>query len=122
MRCQVRNNKKCTLSLTHCRDTKDVLEILKGLFFFIYCPLLPLWWAVEFFFEWIRRKRRQKRRLQEYRQKKQAKQTKDEQTYLMLDQYFRGTTEKKVVDFKNEAKKTNKKSKKGNHLRKHVIL
>lgn len=94
------------------RDTKNLLEILKGLFFFIYCPLLPLWWLVEFSFEWIQRKRRRERRRKEFIAKKKERQAKEENTYLMLDKYTRGTKEKKVIDFDAEKNKVKKKKQK----------
>ena len=93
------------------RDTQNVIEIFKGLFFFVYCPLLPLWWILEFFIEWIMRKRRRERRRRQFIKKKADKRSKDENTYLMLDKYTRGTTEKKMIDFNEEKKKTNSKKK-----------
>ena len=93
------------------RDTQNVIEIFKGLCFFVYCPLLPLWWILEFFIEWIMRKRRRERRRKKFIKKKADKRSKDENTYLMLDKYTRGTTEKKMIDFNEEKKKTNSKKK-----------
>ncbi len=95
--------------------TKSILGILKGLFFFIYCPLLPLWWSLEIVYEWYMRRRARQRRKIEFRAKKEAKQMEDKDKYLLLDKYTRGKKEKKVVDFKKQMKKTNDQAK-GNIL------
>ncbi|XP_019853252.1 PREDICTED: uncharacterized protein LOC109582771 [Amphimedon queenslandica] len=84
----------CVVKTTH-----DIMEIIKATFFFIYCPLLPLWWILEILFEWLMRKRRKQRRLKEYRRKKAEKQKKKEDTYLMVDDFSRGIKQKMVVDF-----------------------
>lgn len=80
------------------------MEIIKATFFFIYCPLLPLWWSLEILFEWLMRKRRRQRRLKEYRSKKAEKQKKKEDTYLMVDEFSRGIKQKMVVDFEIKGK------------------
>lgn len=75
------------------------LEICKGLFFFIYCPLLPVWWVVDFFWEYGKRKWRRHKRKKRYRARKAAMRAQEEQAFLMLDQYTRGKVERQIVDF-----------------------
>ena len=91
------------------RDTKPCLEICKGVFFFVYCPLLPLWWVLDFVWEHIKRKWRRHRRKKRFRALKAAEKAKKENTYLMLDQYTRGKVEKQIIDFSKETKAKRKK-------------
>jgi len=96
------------------RDTKPLLVICKELFFFIYCPLLPLWWILDFMWEYSRRKWRRHKRKKRFREKRAARRAQKEKTYLMLDQFTRGKVERQIIDFDKEVKaKKNKKPKKG---------
>ena len=96
------------------RDTKPLLVICKELFFFIYCPLLPLWWIVDFVWEYGRRKWRRHKRKKRFREKRVASKARKEKTYLMLDQFTRGKVERQIIDFDKDVKaKKEKKLKRG---------
>ena len=86
------------------REKNNFCEVLKGLFFFIYCPILPFWWAVEFMFVWIQRKRRRRRRIAEFKKKKEQKQHKKHETFMMVDKYSR-EKEKKFIQFEKARQK-----------------
>lgn len=88
-----------------------MFEVCKGLFFFIYCPLLPFLWLIEMTIEWIQKRQKKARRKREYRAKKEERQKQKDNTYLLLDKYTRGEKEKKLIDFKKEKKKAQKKRK-----------
>ena len=94
------------------RDTMPCLEICKGLFFFIYCPLLPLWWVVDFIWEYGKTKWRRHKRKKRYRARKAAMRAEEEQTFLMLDKYTRGKVERQIVDFDQQVRE--RKEKKAN--------
>lgn len=122
--CQVRcvsiQAAKCVFIAADCyglvpsRDTKPLLVICKELFFFIYCPLLPLWWILDFMWEYSRRKWRRHKRKKRFREKRAARRAQKEKTYLMLDQFTRGKVERQIIDFDKEVKaKKKKKPKKG---------
>ena len=91
-------------------NTKSVLEICKGVCFFIYCPLLPLWWIVEWVFTMIRRKLRQARRRKVLEKRRAQQKDKEHKTFLMLDKFTRGAVEKRVFDFDEEKKKVEERS------------
>ena len=98
------------------RDTKPIWETCKGLFFFFYCPLLPLWWILDFLWVYAKRKWRRHKRKKRYRALKAAQRAKKDKTFLMLDQYTRGKVEKQIVAFdKNVKQKKKKKVEKGQH-------
>lgn len=96
--------------MMHCSDTKSICEIIKGLFFFFYCPILPLWWIVEISFERCMRNRRKNRRRAAFKKKKALQRENDKKTYLLLDKFSRGLKEKKIIEFstKTGKKKTTK--------------
>ena len=90
------------------------LEICKGLFFFVYCPLLPLWWIVDFVWEYGKRKWQRHKRKKRYRDMKASMRTEKEQAFLLLDQYTRGKVERQIIDFDKEIKtRKEKRLKKG---------
>lgn len=79
------------------RETKSMLEIIKGTCFFIYCPFLPLWWVVEFAIELIKRKVKRNRRREAYRKAKVKKMKAKAKEFLSMDDYVRGKTTKKKL-------------------------
>ena len=84
-------------------------DICKGLFFFFYLPMLPLWWSLEFLWEFIKRKYRRHKRKKRFRAMKAEKAAKQKKYYLSVDQYSRGRIEKQIltIDKKiTEIKKT----------------
>ena len=86
------------------KDTMPCLKILKGLFFFFYCPLLPLYWSLEFFCIYLKRKWRRWKRIRAYRVRKEEKEAKKQQQYLHMDDYSRGILEKEMVTLDKELK------------------
>ena len=88
------------------------LEICKGLCFFFYLPLLPLWWIVELLWEYGRRKWQRHKRKKRYRVMKAAKVEQEKEQYLSVDQYTRGKVEKQILGIsqKNQEKKERKKN------------
>jgi hypothetical protein len=94
-------------------------DICKGLFFFFYLPTLPLWWAVEFLWVFVKRKRQRHGRKKRYRAAKAKRVEKEKDCYLSVDQYTRGKVEKQILDIsqKTKARKTQQK-KKGSHTHK----
>ena len=88
-------------------------DICKGLFFFFYLPTLPLWWTLDFVWSFIRRKCNRHKRKKRYREVKARQAAKEEEYYLSVDQYTRGTVEKQIleVDRLNKAKKTRQQQK-----------
>ena len=94
-------------------DTMPCLEICKGLFFFFYLPTLPLWWTIEFIWEFGRRKWQRHKRKKRYRALKASREAKNKDQYLSVDQYTRGKVEKQILDIsqKNQDKKDKKKNK-----------
>jgi hypothetical protein len=96
------------------KKKNDLLEICKGLFFFLYCPLLPLWWSMDFFIRYTIRCIRRRRRMREYKKKKALKQEKKDkrfkEQYLLVDEYSRGAKERKFVNFDKVKSKAKKKA------------
>ena len=88
------------------------LEICKGLFFFFYLPLLPLWWTVEFTWDLICRKWRRHKRKKRYRALKASQAEKEKNQYLSVDQYTRGKVEKQILGLNKKIK--NKKARQRN--------
>lgn len=86
------------------RDTMPCCEICKGLFFFLYLPLLPLWWAVDFLWEFGRRKWRRHKRKKRYRAVKESQGKKNKECYLSVDQYTRGKVEKQILGISQKIK------------------
>lgn len=79
------------------KDQMACVTICKGLFFFFYCPLLPFYWILEFFFLFLRRKWRRRKRIQAFRAERAEKEAKKQQQYLHMDEYSRGQVEKEIV-------------------------
>lgn len=92
-------------------------DICKGLFFFCYLPLLPLWWILEFLWEFGWRKWRRHKRRKRYRALKASQTEKAKDEYLSVDQYTRGKVEKQILGLnkKIKDKKTRQKNR-GNGL------
>lgn len=80
-------------------------DICKGLFFFFYLPTLPLWWTLDFIWEFIKRKYRRHKRKKRYRAMKASQAVKQQQYFLSVDQYSRGKVERQIlgIDKKNKA-------------------
>lgn len=99
------------INLTH-RDTMPCCEICKGMFFFFYCPLLPLFWMLEYVWVFAKNKWRRHKRKKRFRKERAAKQAEKEKTYLMLDKYSRGKIEREILDFSKDLKEQRQKRKK----------
>ena len=84
------------------KDQMPCLMICKGLFFFFYCPLLPLYWILEFTFLYLRRRYRKAKRIKAYRAAKAEREAKKRNQYLHMDQYRRGVLEKEIVSLDKE--------------------
>ena len=87
-------------------------EICKGLFFFFYLPTLPLWWTVEFLWEFGKRKWQRHKRKKRYRALKASRVDKEKGRYLSVDQYTRGKVEKQILGIsqRNKARKARKRN------------
>ena len=80
-------------------------DICKGLFFFFYLPTLPLWWTLDFIWEFVKRKYRRHKRKKQYRAMKASQAVRERQYFLSMDQYTRGKVERQILglDKKNKA-------------------
>ena len=86
------------------KDTMPCIMICRGLFFFFYCPFLPVYWILEFCCTLARRKWRRHKRIAEYRKAKAEKEHAKERQYLHMDKYSRGVLEKDIIDLDKELK------------------
>ena len=86
-------------------------EICKGMFFFFYCPLLPLFWLLEYVWVFAKQKWRRHKRKKRYRALRAAKQSQKDKTYLLLDKYSRGKVEREILDFSKDLKDQRQKKK-----------
>ncbi len=86
------------------KDQMPCLMICKGLFFFFYCPLLPLYWILEFTFILIRKRYRKAKRIKAFRAERAEKEAKKQNQYIHMDQYSRGVLEKEIVSLDRELK------------------
>lgn len=95
------------------RDTMPCCQICTGLFFFFYLPLLPLFWTLEFLWEYLWRRWRRYKRKKRYRELKADQAEKEKGQYLSVDQYTRGKVEKQILGLNKQVKKrrTQKKGK-----------
>ena len=80
------------------------VDICKGLLFFFYLPLLPLWWTVEFMWGFAVRKWRRHKRKKRYRALKATQAEKEKDQYLSVDQYTRGKVEKQILGISKKVK------------------
>ena len=87
------------------KDTMPCTKICQGLWFFFYCPFLPLWWLVTFFYTFLRRKWRRRKRINKFRQQKAIKEAKKAADYVHLDKYSRGQEESEIVKLDRDIKK-----------------
>ena len=95
-------------------------EVCKGLCFFFYLPLLPLWWVVEFLWEFGRRKWQRHKRKKRYRAMKESQVKKDKECYLSVDQYTRGKVEKQILGISQRIK-SRKRRQKNKGVHQHTI-
>ena len=86
-------------------------EICKGMFFFFYCPFLPLFWIVEYIWVFAKQKWRRHKRKKRFRELRAAKQSQKDRTYLLLDKYSRGKVEREILDFSKDLKMQRQKKK-----------
>ena len=86
------------------KDQMPCFMICKGLFFFFYCPLLPLYWTLEFIFILLRKRYRKWKRIKAYRAQKAEREAKKQNQYLHMDKYSRGVLEKEIVSLDKELK------------------
>lgn len=84
------------------KDQAACVTICKGLFFFFYCPLLPAYWVVEFFFIFLRRKWRRRKRIKAFRAQREEKEATKQRQYLHMDEYSRGLVENEIVSLDKE--------------------
>lgn len=99
------SDRMCTC-VTFSRDTMPLCDICKGLFFFFYLPTLPLWWTLDFIWEFAKRKYRRHKRKKRYRAMKASQAVKQQQYFLSVDQYSRGKVERQVLDLDKKTKAT----------------
>ena len=92
-------------------DTMPCCDICKGLCFFFYLPFLPLWWTLDFLWEFGRRKWRRSKRKKRYRALKASQAENAKGQYLSVDQYTRGKVEKQILGVNNKIKKSRNKNK-----------
>ena len=90
-----------------------VLDICKGLFFFFYLPLLPVWWVITFTWERIINKYRRHERKKRYRAMKDKRTAEKEQYFLSVDQYTRGKIEMQILDIDKKTKAVKERTKYG---------
>ena len=86
-------------------------EICKGMFFFFYCPLLPVFWILEYVWVFAKQKWRRHKRKKRFRELRVAKESQKEKTYLLLDKYSRGKVEREILDFSRDLKMQRKRKK-----------
>ena len=79
------------------KDQMPCVTICKGLFFFFYCPLLPVFWMLEFTCTYVRRRFRRWKRIQDYREEKAEKEAAKQRQYTYIDKYSRGLVENEIV-------------------------
>ena len=84
------------------------LEILKGMFFFHYCLLLPLIWTLHYLWVFVKRKWKRHKRKKRFRAARDADTKAEDQAYLQLDKYSRGKIEREILDLNEEIKKARK--------------
>ena len=100
----------------HCsckvKDTMPIVQICQGLWFFFYCPFLPVYWSLEFIFHFIKHYMKRKRRLKKFRQERAAREAKKDKEYVQLDKYSRGQDTSEVAKLGKDIKKLKKKEKK----------
>ena len=77
----------------HYSETLSCVQIFKEMCFFIYCPLLPIFWTLDSIVRYAMRRHAIKRRKKRYRAKKAEKRKKKQDLFLSLDAYSRGTTD-----------------------------
>ena len=87
-------------------------EICKGLFFFFYCPFIPLFWILDYVWTFAVQKWRRRKRKKKFREMRAAKQKEKNKTYLSLDKYSRGEIEREIIDFSKDLKMKRKKKRK----------
>lgn len=91
----------CTCKI---KDQMPCIVICKGLFFFFYCPLLPLYWALLFTCIYLKRKWRRWKRIKVFRAEKAEKEEEKKLQYLHMDKYSRGILESEIVNLDKELK------------------
>ena len=82
------------------------------MFFFFYCPLLPLFWILEYVWVFAKQKWRRHKRKKRFRESRAAKQKEKDRTFLLLDKYSRGKVERQILDFSKDLKEQRKQKKK----------
>ena len=80
------------------RESVSMCEICGGVFFFFYCPLLPLWWSLGFLLQHTKKAWRRYRRRKQFQAQQAEKRAGEEKAYLALDKYVKGGV-KEFVDF-----------------------
>lgn len=104
------------------KDQMPCITICKGLFFFFYCPLLPMYWVFEFGFIFLRRRWRRWKRMKEFRAQKAEKDTEKARQYLHMDEYSRGVLENEIVNLDKELKEIKRLEKEYGKLSKRTKL
>ncbi len=86
------------------KDEMPCIMICRGLFFFFYCPLLPVWWVLEFSFKFLRRSWRRRKRIKQFRAERAVREERKRQAYVHLDEYSRGKLENEIFSLDKELK------------------
>jgi len=89
-----------------------IIQICQGLWFFFYCPFLPIYWSLEFIFTYFKRYFKRKRRLIKFRQERAARDEKKAKEYVQLDKYSRAQDTDEMTKLGKDIKKLKKKEKK----------
>lgn len=87
------------------KDQMPCIQICTGLFFFFYCPFLPVWWVVEFMYKFIRKKWRRRKRIKKFRKERAEREAKKEKAYVHMDKYSRGQEETDIIKLDRDIKK-----------------
>lgn len=95
------------LAYTH-RENMACLKIIKGMFFFYYCLLLPLIWTLHYLFIFVKRKWKRHKRKKNFRVERASGNQAEDQAYLQLDKYSRGKIEREIIEFDAELRKERK--------------
>ncbi len=84
------------------------LKIIKGVFFFYYCLLLPLIWTFHYLYMFVKRKWKRHKRKKTFRGERASGNQAENQAYLQLDKYSRGKIEREIIEFDAELRKERK--------------
>ena len=100
------------------KEQMPLIKICAGLFFFFYCPFLPVWWILEFIYQFLRKKRMRRMKKQRMVRERALREAKQEKAFVHLDKYSRGQEKSDVTKLDREMKKLRQIEKKVSKLKK----